>query len=215
MTDDATFERPKAVPSRAAWLVMVLLFVLAQPGALGQGVLATTEVVAIPDGAEAVVTDRLGRRLVGYGLVTDGTLRLSVDGREEVDRFVLVLITPNGTFSRLEGRLSGSEITVRDGASDRSLGEWLSERGVRLVLDRVDDRVDDRSERRDDESSDGGPSRDDSDDAYDPPAVDDDVDDGESDDDRDDDDADDDDRNDDDRNDDADDDDDDDDDADD
>ena len=183
-----TIQLPSRIPSRAvALLVVGLALALVQASAWGQDVLGATRLEAIPDGAEAVVTDRLGRRLVGYGRVAEHALRLSVVDRDDVDDLLLVLITPNGTFSRLEGRLTERGITVRDGLTERSLDDWLSLRGVTLVLERVDDprpRPDADDDRRDDE-----PSRDDDaddDDADDDGADDDDADDDTGDDRRDD-----------------------------
>ena len=164
--------RPNGIPSRAVVLVVgLLVLALVQAGAWGQSVPGTVGAESIPDGAEAVVTDRLGRRLVGYGRVAEGALRLSVVGRDEVDRLVLVLVTPSGTFSRLEGRLTQSGITVRDGLAQRPLEDWLAVRGVTLVLERVDD---------------PGPRSDSGDDRDDAPARDGDADDPDDRDDRDD-----------------------------
>jgi len=181
VTRPRTIQLENRIPSRAVLLVVGLVLALVQASAWGQDVPGAASLGPIPDGAEAVVTDRLGRRLVGYGRVAENALRLSVVDRDEVDDLLLVLITPNGTFARLEGRLTERGITVSDGLSERSLEDWLVLRGVTLVLERVDDprpRSDPDDDRRDDE-----PSRDDDvDDDHDDDGDDDDDDDRDDDD---------------------------------
>src|SRR6056297_4156185 len=94
--------RPTGIPSRAVVLVMgLLVLALVQASAWAQSVPGTVAAGSVPDGAEAVVTDRLGRRLVGYGRVAEGALRLSVVGRDEDEPVVLVLATPRGTLCPL------------------------------------------------------------------------------------------------------------------
>lgn len=107
-------------------LALLLSWGAAQPGP------------AFPERTEVMLTDPSGTRFVGYGIVEDRALHLSVGDDAWPERLVLTLVLPDGSMASYPicGAAPEDLAVVVDGRA-RPLGELLVGDGVALEVDRV------------------------------------------------------------------------------
>lgn len=169
-------------------LLVLLWFVAIAPafGAFAQAEAAGAEagMPPIPSGSEVMVTDATGWRLLGYGLVEEDRLTLSISDDRNGDVSV-VIFTPEGEITSMTARLSSGGVVLWFDDVPLPLEAWMAERGVVVTVESATEAARDDEDRDDEDRDDDDQDDENSDDDNPPGAPDDDRDDDDrSDDDR-------------------------------